>query len=183
MRPGGAWHHLSPRGGPREEITAAIDLLEGAEPSVPPEQHHLYDELLDELEDLDDGADLPHAFVHPDFVPANAITTPDDHRVIVDWAGAGRGPRAWSLAFLLYAEGAKDLRRVDVVLAGYRRHVTLEDEELDRLAAIAAARPLVLSVWSVCTGRSTPTEALAHAAETKTLAEAIAARARAALER
>jgi len=99
------------------------------------------------------------------------------------WAGAGRGPRAWSLAFLLYAEGAKDLRRVDVVLAGYRRHVTLEDEELARLAAIAAARPLVLSVWSVCTGRSTPTEALAHAAETKTLAEAIAARARAALER
>jgi hypothetical protein len=47
----------------------------------------------------------------------------------------------WSLAFLLCAEGAKDLRRVDVVLAGYRRHVTLE-EELDRLAAMPApSRP------------------------------------------
>jgi Ser/Thr protein kinase RdoA (MazF antagonist) len=115
-------------------------------------------------------------------VLANVVATPGG-MVLVDWAGAGRGPRAWSLAFLLYAEGAKDLRRVDVVLAGYRRHVNLEDEELARLAAIAQARPLVLSVWSVCTGRSTPTEALAHAAEAKTLAEAIAARARAALER
>ncbi len=112
---------------------------------------------------------------------ANVVATPGG-MVLVDWAGAGRGPRAWSLAFLLYAEGAKDLRRVDVVLAGYRRHVTLEEEELGRLAAIAQARPLVLSVWSVCTGRATPTEALAHAAEAKTLAEAIAARARAALD-
>ena len=113
---------------------------------------------------------------------ANVVATPGG-MILVDWAGAGRGPRAWSLAFLLYAEGAKDLRRVDVVLAGYRRHVTLEDEELARLAAIAQSRPLVLSVWSVCTGRTTPTEALASAAETKTLAEAIAARARAALDR
>ena len=68
-----------------------------------------------------------------------------------------------------------------MVLAGYRRHVTLEDEELDRLAAIAQARPLVLSVWSVCTGRTTPTEALAPRRETKTLAEAIATRVRAAV--
>jgi hypothetical protein len=29
--------------------------------------------------------------------------------VLVDWAGAGRGPRAWSLAFLLYPEGAAGL--------------------------------------------------------------------------
>jgi Ser/Thr protein kinase RdoA (MazF antagonist) len=70
-----------------------------------------------------------------------------------------------------------------MVLAGYRRHVTLTGEELDRLAAIARARPLVLSAWSVCNGRTTPTEAVAHAAEAKTLAEAVAARARAALAR
>ena len=71
------------------------------------------DVVVWKLEDLDDGADLPHAFVHPDFVPANAITTPDDHRVIVDWAGAGNGPRLWSLAFLLWAGGVRDLRLVD----------------------------------------------------------------------
>ncbi len=84
----------------------------------------------------------------------------------------------WSLAYLLYVEGAKDLRRVDVVLAGYRRHVTLTGDELDRLAGIIKARALILSVWAVCTGRTTPAEALAKAAETRTLAEAIASRAR-----
>jgi Ser/Thr protein kinase RdoA (MazF antagonist) len=112
----------------------------------------------------------------------NVVAT-GDALVVVDWAGAGRGPRVWSLAFLLYAEGAKDLRRIDLVLAGYRRHVTLTDEELGRLADIARARPLALDVWSVGTGRITPTQALAHAAEVRTLTEAVAARARAALAR
>jgi hypothetical protein len=52
--------------------------------------------------------------------------------------------------------------------------------------AISVIRRLsdgVLSAWSVCTGRTTPAEAVAHAAEAKTLAEAVAARARAALAR
>jgi Ser/Thr protein kinase RdoA (MazF antagonist) len=53
--------------------------------------------------------------------------------VLVDWAGTGRGPRLWSLAFLLYAEAAKEPRRAGAVLLGYREHVTLETEELDRL--------------------------------------------------
>ena len=70
-----------------------------------------------------------------------------------------------------------------MVLAGYRRHVTLTGEELDRLAAVARVRPLVLSAWSVCTGRTAPAEAVAHAAEAKALAAAVAARARAALAR
>ena len=35
--------------------------------------------------------------------------------VLVDWTGAGRAARAWSLAFLLFAEGAKNLARVDLV--------------------------------------------------------------------
>ena len=85
--------------------------------------------------------DLPHAFVHPDFVPANAIPTPDERLVIVDWAGAGRGPRLWSLGFLLWASGARSMRLVDVVVSRYRRHVVLEPEELTRLAwAIRLAR-------------------------------------------
>ena len=146
-------------------------MLAGIAHLVPDAERDAYRALQAEVGALDTADGLPEALTHPDFVLANVVATPGG-MVLVDWAGAGRGPRAWSLAFLLYAEGAKDLRRVDVVLLGYRRHVTLEDEELDRLAAIAQARPLVLSVWSVCTGRATPTEALAHAAEAKTLAEA-----------
>jgi Ser/Thr protein kinase RdoA (MazF antagonist) len=178
-RPGGAWHHLAD-GPPAAEVAAAAELLAGIAHLIPDAEREAYQALLAQVDALDAADGLPEALTHPDFVLANVVATPGG-MVLVDWSGAGRGPRAWSLAFLLYAEGAKDLRRVDVVLAGYRRHVTLEDEELDRLAAIAQARPLVLGVWSVCTGRATPTEALAHAAEAKTLAEAIAARARAAL--
>jgi hypothetical protein len=99
------------------------------------------------------------------------------------WAGTGRGPRAWSLAFLLFAEGTRDLRRLDVVLAGYRRHVTLEEDELDRPAGLIAARPLVLTARAVCVGRTEPSSALARVAEQRTLAGAIAARTRAVLTR
>jgi Ser/Thr protein kinase RdoA (MazF antagonist) len=180
-RPGGAWHHLAD-GLPAAEAAAASELLASIAHLVPDAERDAYQALQAQVGALDTGDGLPEALTHPDFVLANVVATPGG-MVLVDWAGAGRGPRAWSLAFLLYAEGAKDLRRVDVVLAGYRRHVTLEEEELGRLAAIAQARPLVLSVWSVCTGRATPTEALAHADEAKTLAESIATRARAALER
>jgi len=180
-RPGGAWHHLAD-GLPSAEVAAAAELLARVSHLVPDAEREAYRELQAQVGALDVGDGLPEALTHPDFVLANVVATPGG-MVLVDWAGAGVGPRAWTLAFLLYAEGAKDLRRVEVVLAGYRRHVALEDEELARLAALAQARPLVLSVWSVCTGRSTPTEALAHAAETKTLAEAIADRAKAALER
>ncbi|MGD0704297.1 MAG: hypothetical protein ABSA02_30975 [Trebonia sp.] len=181
QRPGGAWHHLAD-GQPAAEVAAASRMLTDYAHLVPDGERAAYEALRAEVQALDAADGLPEAFTHPDFVLANVVATPDA-MVLVDWAGAGRGPRVWSLAFLLYAEGAKDLRRVDVVLAGYRRRVTLTGEELARLANIARARPLALSVWSVCAGRITPTAALAHATEVKTLAEAVADRARAALAR
>jgi Ser/Thr protein kinase RdoA (MazF antagonist) len=178
-RPGGAWHHLAD-GLPSAEVAAAAQLLEDVAHLIPNSERQAYEALRAEVGALDTADGLPEALTHPDFVLVNVVATPGG-MVSVDWAGAGRGPRVWSLAFLLYAEGAKDLRRAGLVLAGYRRHVTLEPQELDRLAAIARVRPLVLSVWSVCTGRITPTQALADAAEVAALTEAIAARARAAL--
>lgn len=138
LRAGGAWHHLSLPGGPREEIAAARALLDEAQPRVGLRELPLYHCLCGEVEALDDCHDLPHAFVHPDFAPANAIPTPDERLVIVDWAGAGRGPRLWSLGFLLWAAGARSLRLVDVVVSRYRRHVVLEPEELARLAGGSA---------------------------------------------
>jgi len=38
LRPGGAWHHLSFRGGPLEEIAAAVDLLDDGEGEIPVRQ-------------------------------------------------------------------------------------------------------------------------------------------------
>jgi aminoglycoside phosphotransferase (APT) family kinase protein len=33
------------------------------------------------------------ALIHPDFVLANVVVSPDRGMALVDWAGAGRGPR------------------------------------------------------------------------------------------
>jgi Ser/Thr protein kinase RdoA (MazF antagonist) len=179
-RPGGAWHHLAD-GHPSAEVTAASRMLaEVGYLFTDDGERAPFEALCAEVAALDAADGLPEAFTHPDFVLANVVATGDE-MILVDWAGAGRGPRLWSLAFLLYAEGAKDLRRVNVVLAGYRRHVTLTGEELDRLAAVARARPLIFAAWAVCTGRKTPREALAEAADVRTLTESIAATARTAL--
>jgi Ser/Thr protein kinase RdoA (MazF antagonist) len=178
-RAGGSWHHLAD-GFPAAEVAAASRMLAEAGPLFPDSERAAYQALCAEVAALDAAEGLPEALTHPDFVLANVIARPSD-MVLVDWAGAGRGPRLWSLAFLLYAEGAKELRRAGAVLAGYRQHVTLTGEELDRLPAIARARPLVLSAWAVCTGRMTPSAALARAADVKTLTESIASAARAAL--
>ena len=178
-RPGGAWHHLAD-GLPSAEIAAARQMLAAAAPVIPDGERAAFDTLRAEVDTLDAAQGLPEGLIHPDFVLANVVATADG-MVLVDWAGAGRGPRLWSLAFLLYAEAAKEPRRAGAVLLGYREHVTLEAEELDRLGAVARARPLILSAWSVCMGRTTPTAAMTAATETKALTEMIATRIRAAV--
>ena len=97
---------------------------------------------------------------------------------VVDWAGAGRGPRLWSIAFLLWAAGARDLRLVDVVVSRYRRSVDLEPAELDRLESAIRARPSVLEAWAVCADRRALTAAIDRVEATRGLAKLIAARAR-----
>ena len=139
VRPGGAWHHLSFAGGPREEIAAASELLDDHLPRVGIRELSLFDRLRDEVEQTDDCHDLPHAFVHPDFVPANAISTAEEKLAIVDWTGAGRGPRLWSLGFLLWAAGARNIKLVDLVVSRYRRSIELEPAELDRLGVRSGA--------------------------------------------
>jgi Ser/Thr protein kinase RdoA (MazF antagonist) len=177
-REGGAWHHLSFVGGPRAELDAASELLEAAAARVGPSDQPLYDHLRAELQAADDCHDLPHSFVHPDFVLANAIATAAGGLVIVDWAGAGRGPRLWSLGFLLGAAGARSLRLVDVIVSRYRRHVTLEPEELARLAGAIRARPLTLECWAFGVGRRELADAVSRVADAASLAEVVAARAR-----
>lgn len=139
-----------------------------------------FDALRAEVAALDAADGLPEGLIHPDFVLANVVATPGG-MVLVDWTGAGRGPRLWSLAFLLCAEAVKEPRRAGAVLLGYREHVTLEAEELDRLGEVARSRPLILRAWSVCMGRTTPTEAMVAVPETKALTEMLATRVRAAL--
>ncbi|HEY7223415.1 MAG TPA: phosphotransferase [Micromonosporaceae bacterium] len=161
VRAGGAWHHLAPTGGPEEEVGAALALLQTTLASSSGADEARCAMLLDAVAGIDDAADLPHAFVHPDFVPANAIQVGERSLVMVDWAGAGRGPRLWSLAFLLWAGGVLDLRLVDVAVSRYRRHVQPTQDELDRLAGVLWARPVLIECWSVAAGRRSLAEAVA----------------------
>ena len=177
-RPGGAWHHLSFVGGPREEVAAAAELLEDHLPRVGVRELALFDRLRDEVERTDDCRDLPHAFVHPDFVPANAISTAEGKLAIVDWTGAGRGPRLWSLGFLLWAAGARNLRLVDLVVSRYRRSIELEPAELDRLEGAIRGRPVMLEIWSVCAGRRELAAAVEQIERVDELARSIAITAR-----
>jgi hypothetical protein len=176
-RPGGAWHHLAPTGGPADEIDAALTLMQSVRARTSGADSERCDLLLDAVASLDDAADLPYAFVHPDFVPANAIQVADGGLVIVDWAGAGRGPRLWSLAYLLWAGGVRDPRLVDAAVSHYRRHTQPTADELGRLAGVLHARPLLLDCWSVAAGRRTLTEAVEGLRWARRQAEPIATRA------
>lgn len=176
-RPGGAWHHLAPVGVPADEIDAALTLLQSVHAGTSGSDSERCELLLDAVARLDDAADLPHAFVHPDFVPANAIQVADGGLVIVDWAGSGRGPRLWSLAFLLWAAGVRDPRLVDAAVSRYRRHTQPTAEELERLAGVLPARALLIDCWSVAAARSTLSEAVNKLRWARGQAERIAAHA------
>lgn len=171
-RPGGAWHHLAYTGGPGDELAATRELLDGARDRVPREAATVYDDLAAALASADSGAGLPEALIHADFVPVNAIATPGGELVIVDWAGSGRGPRVWSLAFLLWAA----MSHVDAVLDGYRQHVKLEPDELQRLPDVLLARPLVFTVLGFANGSQRPDEVRDSLARVRRRAGRIAAR-------
>jgi Ser/Thr protein kinase RdoA (MazF antagonist) len=178
LRPGGAWHHLSFAGGPREEIAAAGRLLDDSAGQVPARQLAMFDRLREAVERTDDCDNLPHALIHPDCVPANAIPTPDERLVLVDWTGAGRGPRLWSLGFLLWAMGAVHPRLIEPAVSRYRRRASLDPEELARLEGAIIGRPLMLDCWSFCHGRRSLAETTERIDANRELASRIAARAR-----
>jgi Ser/Thr protein kinase RdoA (MazF antagonist) len=149
-RDAGSLHHYSPAGGgPRREIDAAASWLDEVEDKVPAKNRAPFDLLRKQLVAADDCHGLPLALVHPDPVPKNVIAKPDGGLVMVDWTGAGRGPRLVPLALLIWASAAgKDgwsLDRVDPVVAGYCSRVSLGREELARLANVMRVRPLIFA--------------------------------------
>jgi Ser/Thr protein kinase RdoA (MazF antagonist) len=121
-RPGGAIHSFTlDEGSLRDEVAAAMSWLEEAE--IPERFRALYDSMIERISRLDFGDRLPQALLHPDPVPKNFIATRTGDVVPIDWTGAGRGPRAHSLAFLLLC-AVRESRwnpnsgRVDAVVDG-----------------------------------------------------------------
>jgi predicted esterase len=159
---GGGWHRLGAT--PAGEIAAALRL--GGQLGPPA------GELVDTLADADDGDGLPEALIHADLVPPNAVPRGDQPPVIIDWIGAGRGPRAWPLAFLLFAAGPRGARRT---LDRYARTIALSEEELLRLPGMLIARPLALDLWSVAHERMTVRQAVTRCRSHRARAKAVAA--------
>jgi Ser/Thr protein kinase RdoA (MazF antagonist) len=151
-RPGGAWHHLSD-GSPADELATARAMLDEVARMAPAAGRARIERIAASLDAADAGGGLPEAFVHADLALANVVAPPTGRLVVVDWAGAGRAPRAWALAFLLWASAGDDPRRIDRVVKGYRSRVEPDPDELERLAALIRARPIVFDAWAFCVGR------------------------------
>ena len=178
-RPAGSWHHISHAGGPRSADAVALRPLldEARSPDRAPV--HLskhFDSLLAELDAIDDGADLPQSVIHIDLGGPNVIETSEGDLVGIDWAGAGVGARIVSLAALAATDG--DPKRVAAFVTGYRRHVELEPEELDRLAGAIRAHSLVLDAWMMVFAPAYANHVVDGLAAKRAQCDAIAARVR-----
>jgi Ser/Thr protein kinase RdoA (MazF antagonist) len=151
-REAGALHHYArAEGGPRNEIDAARSWLDEIESKVPPQKLAPFALLKQQLGHADDGRGLPKALIHPDPASVNFIVKPDGTATLIDWTGAGKGPRLGPLALLIWDSAlgrqGQSVERVDHVVAGYSRHIRLTDEELERLGAVMRVRPLVFACW------------------------------------
>lgn len=135
-RPAGALHHYA-EGTRRDELAAALAWLDQMEDRIAPTDRSRVERLRAELRDADAGEGLPVAFIHPDPVAKNIIRTADGP-VLVDWSGAGVGPRVVALEYVLgWPTTSAGL------VAEYSQSAPLTDEEWERLPAIALSRRLV----------------------------------------
>jgi len=149
-REAGALHHYSQGGGgPQSDLDAAASWLAAIEEDVPTQSRALLASLREQIANADTCQNLPEAFIHPDPVLKNLLATESNDLTLIDWTGAGRGPRIASLALLIWAgglhQGSWSPSRVDAIVAGLRSHIRLEESELDRLAAVMQIRPLVFA--------------------------------------
>jgi Ser/Thr protein kinase RdoA (MazF antagonist) len=149
-REAGSLHVYTPReGGPRNELDAAASWLDEVADKVPAKNRAPYESLREQVARADDSHGLPVALIHPDPVLKNVIATPHAGLVMIDWTGAGRGPRLAPLAVLIWScalgKEGWSLDRVDPVVDGYRSRVNLQEDELARLADVMRVRPLIFA--------------------------------------
>jgi aminoglycoside phosphotransferase (APT) family kinase protein len=145
-RPGGAEGGDSSReGGPRQDLLAALAFLDSVDTKVTAAERDRFEAFRERVRSADAGEGLPEALVHGNVLagnPDHAVMT-EDGPLVVNWKGAGRGPRLADLGWVLW--GCWVEPAAVAVIDAYRRHVELTAEELDRLEAVMAIRPLYLS--------------------------------------
>jgi Ser/Thr protein kinase RdoA (MazF antagonist) len=151
-RPAGSLHHYSLSGGyPKTEIDTAISWLEETEEKFSVVNATLHKSLKEQLVNVDDLHDLPSAFLHPDPVMKNLIQTPENNLVLIDWTGAGTGPRLSSIAVLIWSSALTGSgwspEFVDAVVEGLNRRIVIQESELEYLHDAIMIRQLVFAAW------------------------------------
>jgi Ser/Thr protein kinase RdoA (MazF antagonist) len=148
-RPGGA-EGVDPshEGSPRQDLVAALSFLDAADSKIPDADRERFENLRNQVRSADAGEGLPEALVHGCLLhsPDHALLT-DRGVVGINWTAAGRGPRLADFAWLMWGTWL-NREAITAAVDGYRRHVELTDEELDRFEGVMYIRPLRLSCFS-----------------------------------
>ena len=133
---------------PSEDLAFARTRLQQVAARVDRTQRSEHDRLHAALSATRDCDRCPSALIHPDAHAANSLVTSDGSVVLVDWDGAGRGPRIASLGWLLFDAGLRHPDGVEAVLEGWCRHQRPTPIELDHLGDAIRFRPLTHAVRS-----------------------------------
>ncbi len=162
----GGWHHVTLPGGITDECAAVLGMMEKFGTGKPDSENvrHI-SKLREALTEVHTACldELPLSLVHPDLVPSNIIaeagTGQYDKWTVVDWAGAGVGPRMPALGFLLAVAASRGtFGLVNIVMKGYMESgARLEPVELGQCLPICMyERILILRCWEVAMGRTEP---------------------------
>ena len=181
-RPGGAaGADPSREGRPRQDLLAALALLDAVDTKVPAEGRDQFEQLRDKVRSADDGHELPEALVHGNLphAPDHVLRT-EQGAVVFNWTASGRGPRLADFAWLMRVSWG-DPKLIEPAVEAYCRHIEITDEELDRLEEVMYIRPLYLDCFdyrrSVANGQAPGPEVRRFSDPDNTRATATATRA------
>jgi Ser/Thr protein kinase RdoA (MazF antagonist) len=144
-RPGGSIG-LDPsrEGRPRQDLLAALALLDAVNGKVAESARERFEQLRQQVRSADDGQGLPEALLHGNLLHAPDHVVVSAHEpVAIRWQTAGRGPRLADFAYLMWGTWL-NTEWIDAAVGAYRRHAELTDDELDRLESVMYVRPLYL---------------------------------------
>jgi Ser/Thr protein kinase RdoA (MazF antagonist) len=143
---------------PESELAYARRRLDGVANCVPPTFNERYHDIRAAINQFDVPGDLPVALLHNDCHPANARRLADGSVVLVDWEGAGWGPRVIDLGFLLVSGEIEAFRpnrlpanpaRVGAIVDGYRDYIRPTMAELEWLPAAIRFRSIVAGAAAI----------------------------------
>lgn len=153
LLPGGALHHVPGYEGlPAEDLRLSADLLDDLDPDALGKGRASFDALRDAVAGADDLSGLPQGLIHPDLATVNQILDGNRQVHLIDWSGAGVGPRLYSIAQVLDQSVTRkgyDRGKLDAAVAAFSAHVELESGEINRLGAAARIRVLWVAAWNL----------------------------------